>query len=304
MTHFIYDEPPPRHHRYHKAAEEYLRVCSITMGLGSMRSRRITNGNRRPATVLASALAVLILLCSTPSSHPLVSAFITSPSVWLPSHQTGAHDTFSGSRIHATTDADAAAVAKRESKPTISGKFATLEEIIKYGEDVGVKISLSTLGPGYRAVARAAHDEEQIIGYVEGFLRPGGTILHLDKMEVWKKAVDRARKENPEGYKNGGNVFGVGYLLGYLCLLHGKENGCIDAEFLAIDDEEYQHKRLVRYYKNIGFKVIKYVGEDVGDIPARLVWGGCGTLMREKVDALLEKWTKNLFQRRSAAAAD
>ena len=199
--------------------------------------------------------------------------------------------------IYATTDADAAAT--KASKPTIGGKFATSEEIIKYGEDVGVKISLSTLGPGYRAVARAVHDEEQIIGYVEGFLRPGGRILHLDKMEVWKKAVDRARKENPEGFKNGGNVFGIGLLLGYLCLLHGKENGCVDAEFLAIDDEEYQHKRLVRYYRNSGFKVIKYVGEDIGDIPDRLVWGGCGTLMREKVDVLLEKWTKNLFQRRS-----
>ena len=302
MTHFT-----TNHHRHHKAAEEYLLVCSITMGLGPMRSSRIADGNRRPATVSASVLVVLILLCSTPSSHPLVSAFITSPSIALPSPKT--KSTFentsgfraTGSRIHATTDADAAAAAKRERKPTISGKFATSEEIIKYGENVGVKISLSTLGPGYRAVARAAHDEEQIIGYVEGFLRPGGKILHLDKMEVWKKAVDRARKENPEGYKNGGNVFGVGLLLGYLCLLHGRENGCIDAEFLAIDDEEYQHKRLVRYYKNSGFKVIKYVGEDVGDIPDRLVWGGCGTLMREKVDALLEKWTKNLFLRRSAA---
>jgi len=275
------------------------------MDLGSIRSRRIADGNRRPATASVTVLAVLILLCSTPSSHPLVSAFITSPSIASPSHQAGAHNAFSfrapGSRVHATTDADAAAASKRESKSTISGKFATSEEVIKYGEDVGVKISLSTLGPGYRAVARAAHDEEQIIGYVEGFLRPGGTILHLDKMEVWKKAVDRARKENPDGYKNGGNVFGVGLLLGYLCLLHGKENGCIDAEFLAIDDEEYQHKRLVRYYKNSGFKVIKYVGEDIGDIPDRLVWGGCGTLMREKVDVLLEKWTKNLFQRRSAA---
>mmetsp|Transcript_141 Transcript_141/g.282 ORF Transcript_141/g.282 Transcript_141/m.282 type:complete len:296 (-) Transcript_141:70-957(-) len=184
-----------------------------------------------------------------------------------------------------------------DSKPTIKGRLATSEEIIQYGEDVGVKVSLSTLGPGYRAVARSIHDEEQIIGYVEGFLRPGGKILHLDKMEVWKKAVDRARKENPDGYKNGGNVFGVGLLLGYLCLLHGQENGCTEAEFLAIDDEEYQHKRLVRYYRNSGFKVIKYVGEGVGDIPDRLVWGGCGTLMRQEVDVLLDKWTKSLFQR-------
>lgn len=275
-------------------------------------SRRV----RRPAVSLPG-LAILFWTGSGLSSlpHSLVSAFVSRPMpahVVVPLQQPNVYRTlalqrnpftrvgnseFGGaSRIYATTDADAAAT--KDSKPTIGGKLATSEEIIKYGEDVGVKISLSTLGPGYRAVARAVHDEEQIIGYVEGFLRPGGTILHLDKMEVWKKAVDRARKENPDGFKNGGNVFGIGLLLGYLCLLHGKENGCVDAEFLAIDDEEYQHKRLVRYYRNSGFKVIKYVGEDIGDIPDRLVWGGCGTLMREKVDVLLEKWTKNLFQRR------
>ena len=279
-----------------------------------MAHEEVSRGVRRPAASL-SGLAIIFLtgsLSSSPHSF-VVSAFVTSPKVVAP-HQPSAHDALSlsgklfsrsknsdvggpSSRICATTDADASAA--KDSKPTIAGNFATSEEIIKYGEDVGVKISLSTLGPGYRAVARAVHDEEQIIGYVEGFLRPGGTILHLDKMEVWKKAVDRARKENPDGFKNGGNVFGIGLLLGYLCLLHGKENGCVDAEFLAIDDEEYQHKRLVRYYRNSGFKVIKYVGEDIGDIPDRLVWGGCGTLMREKVDVLLEKWTKNLFQRRS-----
>ena len=282
-----------------------------------MAHEEVSRGVRRPAVSL-SGLAILFLTGSLSSSpHSMVSAFAPRPMpahVVVPSQQSNAHGTLASrrnsftrvgnseiggptSRIYAMTDADAAAT--KASKPTIGGKFATSEEIIKYGEDVGVKISLSTLGPGYRAVARAVHDEEQIIGYVEGFLRPGGTILHLDKMEVWKKAVDRARKENPDGFKNGGNVFGIGLLLGYLCLLHGKENGCVDAEFLAIDDEEYQHKRLVRYYRNSGFKVIKYVGEDIGDIPDRLVWGGCGTLMREKVDVLLEKWTKNLFQRRS-----
>lgn len=42
--------------------------------------------------------------------------------------------------------------------------------------------------------------------------------------------------------------------------------------------------------------MIKYVGEDIRDIPDRLVWGGCGTLMREDVDTLLSKWTKTLFK--------
>ena len=63
------------------------------------------------------------------------------------------------------------------------------------------------------------------------------------------------------------------------------------AEFLAIDDEEFQHKRLVRYYRRVGFRVVKYVGDDFQDIPARLVWGGCGTLMEENIDVLIQKWS-------------
>mmetsp|Transcript_51901 Transcript_51901/g.155771 ORF Transcript_51901/g.155771 Transcript_51901/m.155771 type:complete len:114 (+) Transcript_51901:1033-1374(+) len=74
-----------------------------------------------------------------------------------------------------------------------------------------------------------------------------------------------------------------------------KSNGLSKAEFLAIDDEEFQHKRLVRYYQIMGFKVFRYVGEDVRNIPDRLIWGGCGTLMGEDVMVLLAKWTKKLF---------
>ena len=72
----------------------------------------------------------------------------------------------------------------------------------------------------------------------------------------------------------------------------GIENGCTEAEFLAIDDEDFQHKRLVRFYKNSGFKIIKYVGEDFQSIPDRMVWGGCGTLMRGNIkDDLLPLWS-------------
>ncbi len=46
-------------------------------------------------------------------------------------------------------------------------------ELDEYAKSVGVKITFSTLGPGYRAVARAEFDPEQILGYCEGFVRPG-----------------------------------------------------------------------------------------------------------------------------------
>lgn len=176
----------------------------------------------------------------------------------------------------------------------------TMEQLDEYAKEVGVVLSFSTLGPGYRSVARAAHDETLILGYVEGFIRPSGKILHLDKMEVFQPIMDRARRTLPSTssssslFNFGGISFGVGLLMGYQCLLYGREQKCTVGEFLAINDEEFQHKRLVRYYRRVGFQVVKYVGDDFRDIPDRLIWGGCGTLMREDVDVLLGKWARLL----------
>lgn len=177
----------------------------------------------------------------------------------------------------------------------VASTIATRDQIIKYAESVGVTLSLSTLGPGYRAVARASHDPKQILGYCEGFIRPAGKILHVDKLEVWKKALERAKKENPTGFQNGGQVFGVSLLLGYITMLHGKESNCSIAEFLAIDDEDFQHKRLVRFFKRAGFEKIRYVGDDIRNVPDRLIWGGCGTLMMCDIENILKKWTGLLF---------
>ena len=115
-------------------------------------------------------------------------------------------------------------------------KCFSLEELESHVDRAGIIISFTTLGPGFRAVARARHNETLIIGYVEGFVRPSGQILHLDKMEVFKSMVKRAREEEPD-IDFGGVSFAIGLVLGYRCLLHGIEKGCTTAEFLAIDDE-------------------------------------------------------------------
>jgi len=167
----------------------------------------------------------------------------------------------------------------------------TERRLLDFAEKQGMILSLSTLGPGYRAVARAQHNTSQILGYCEGFLRPPGQPLHLDKMEVFRKMVLQTKLENGNVFTGGGSIFGPGLLLGFLCLLHGKNNGYYQAEFLAIDDNEKQHKKLVNYYARSGFKIIKYVGDDFRDIPARMVWGGCGTLMRADIDEVLQSWT-------------
>ncbi|KAL7532929.1 hypothetical protein ACHAXR_004931 [Thalassiosira sp. AJA248-18] len=169
--------------------------------------------------------------------------------------------------------------------------IADIEEITAFATKNGVELSFKTTGPGYRGVAVAKNDPENILGYIEGFIRPGGKILHADKMEIFKSALNSARREE-QTFTGGGTFLGPGLLIAFVCLLHGKENGCEMCEFLAIDDADFQHKRLMRYYKTAGFEEVRYVGEELKDIPDRLVWGGCGTLMTERIDEILMKWTR------------
>mmetsp|Transcript_20939 Transcript_20939/g.45402 ORF Transcript_20939/g.45402 Transcript_20939/m.45402 type:complete len:248 (-) Transcript_20939:75-818(-) len=169
--------------------------------------------------------------------------------------------------------------------------IADIEEITTFATDNGVELSFTTTGPGYRGVAVSKNDPENILGYIEGFIRPSGKILHADKMEIFKGALSSARREE-QTFSGGGTFLGPGLLIAFVCLLHGKESGCEMCEFLAIDDADFQHKRLMRYYRTAGFREVRYVGEELKDIPDRLVWGGCGMLMTESIDSILLKWTR------------
>lgn len=169
--------------------------------------------------------------------------------------------------------------------------IADIEEITTFASDNGVDLQFTTSGPGYRGVAVSKNDPENILGYIEGFIRPSGKILHADKMEIFKNALFSARREE-QTFSGGGTFLGPGLLIAFVCLLHGKESGCETIEFLAIDDADFQHKRLMRYYRTAGFREVRYVGEELKDIPDRLVWGGCGTLMTESIDPVLAKWTR------------
>ncbi len=63
---------------------------------------------------------------------------------------------------------------------------------------------------------------------------------------------------------------------------------------LAIFDSEGYSKKLVRYFKLIGFKVVKEVGSSPVDLLLRLVWGGAGTLMNGECISILKKLEKKL----------
>ena len=66
------------------------------------------------------------------------------------------------------------------------------------------------------------------------------------------------------------------------------------ARLLAIYDTEGYSKKLVRYFKIIGFKVVKEVGSSPIDLFLRLIWGGAGTLMKGDCSYVLNKIEKKL----------
>ena len=66
------------------------------------------------------------------------------------------------------------------------------------------------------------------------------------------------------------------------------------ARLLAIYDTEGYSKKLVRYFKIIGFKVVKEVGSSPIDLFLRLIWGGAGTLMRGDCSFVLNNMKEKL----------
>ena len=67
------------------------------------------------------------------------------------------------------------------------------------------------------------------------------------------------------------------------------------ARLLAIYDTDGYSKKLVRYFKFIGFRIVKEVGSSPMDLLLRLVWGGAGTLMKGNCFYILKKIEKKLL---------
>ena len=64
----------------------------------------------------------------------------------------------------------------------------------------------------------------------------------------------------------------------------------MSAHAQAIFDEPKQHATLVRYYRRLGCKPLRDVGDDFRAVADRMVWGGVGTLMEVEVEDFLRKW--------------
>ena len=79
-----------------------------------------------------------------------------------------------------------------------------------------------------------------------------------------------------------------------VCRLLLEKKSSNKVRLLAIYDSEGYSKKLVRYFKLIGFKIVKEVGSSPIDLFLRLVWGGAGTLMNGECISILKKLEKKL----------
>ena len=115
------------------------------------------------------------------------------------------------------------------------------------------------------AVARPLGEgRAQLLGELKGWALPRLDGLQLDTMRV-----------------QGEGSQGVGTLIWAACFAWALEaTPCRSANLLAIRDGEQQHRRLVRYFRRLGFEAVRELGAAPADLPVRLIWGGSGLLMR------------------------
>ena len=177
--------------------------------------------------------------------------------------------------------------------------------------DHGLALTLETVGPYFKVTCHHRDDgaRADLLGETEGVIVGPLGILHVDSMRIYNSRLKRLTKNGREGEKEeGGNagerqrvanigMMGLGRVLARAIAAYGFEKGCRKCEIFAINDDDETHRKLVLYYRRMGFKVVREVTGGLGDLPHMLVWGGVGTRMDAGVDdfflRLLEVGTGN-----------
>lgn len=145
----------------------------------------------------------------------------------------------------------------------------TLAELERRASERGLLLRVQSGRPfgllhGLRAgvAERQADGRLVLLGELKGWAWPTASGLHLDTLQVSAGV-------------------GVGSLLAAAAFAWALEaTPCRRARILAIRDHDSQHRRLVRYFRRLGFTPIRELGAGVFDLGPRLVWGGSGLLMQ------------------------
>lgn len=113
-------------------------------------------------------------------------------------------------------------------------------------------------------VARPLPDgRAEWLGELRGWALPQVNGLRLDTLRVQGRGTSGAAP----------------LLLAAGCAWALENTPCRRARFLAIHDNDRQHRRLVRYFRALGFEPLRELGSAPADWGPRLLWGGSGLLM-------------------------
>ena len=144
-----------------------------------------------------------------------------------------------------------------------------------------IKIQLrEALGFNFFRIVVATQEESsvKIWGELKGWTVPLLNGLNLDTMRVVKQSPPY-----------------VSELIWATTMAWAIERtSCRYARLLAIYDDEGYSKKLVRYFRLLGFNVVKEVGSSPADLLLRLIWGGAGTLMKGDCSKILDRLIKKL----------
>lgn len=181
-----------------------------------------------------------------------------------------------------------------------SEELVTLEEVQAAAKRLGCTLRIQETGPVYRLELLwqgPDNNEPSLLGFSNGFTQPNG-VAHLESIQIRRFSGYWQRSRlNPEADRYAKipkfDKYGLGLILsvGVACWINERcPFGSRRAELLAIMDSPKQHATLVRYYRRLGFSVLREVGDDFGSFGDQIVWGGVGTLMEGYVDTFRAKW--------------
>jgi hypothetical protein len=121
-----------------------------------------------------------------------------------------------------------------------------------------------TLRVGVARAEPAAEPALRLLGELKGWALPTSGGLRLDTLRV----------QGPDSAAVAPLIWAATFAWAL------EATPCRQATLLAIRDDEAQHRRLVRYFRQLGFEPMRPIGARAVDLPPRLVWGGAGLLMR------------------------
>tara|TARA_Y100000589_G_scaffold310072_1_gene328096 strand:+ start:499 stop:1008 length:510 start_codon:yes stop_codon:yes gene_type:complete len=145
-------------------------------------------------------------------------------------------------------------------------------------ESLGLIIKIQmreTLGLNFFRVVVAEQNNNyvKIWGEMKGWTLPNKKGLQLDTLKVLRNSPPL-----------------ISELIWAATMAWALENTpCKSARLLAIYDQEGYSKKLVRYFRMIGFTITREVGSNPSDLLLRLIWGGAGTLMSGECESILKK---------------